>query len=244
MTIPYAEGPLCPGDKAGDCETALGAPASVITALSSAPSLLLCALVIYAHLRSAGAGTSRSIITCIAAANFLASLSYVMGSFNYWAHQKALAYTPDCNRHFLPACQIQSFVTCTSVMMSMIWSAILSIQLYQSVVKGRMYLERRGMLLCHLVGWGLPTLVSFALLVGGELGYSTVTASSWCLVADANTDDAAPKPIWKIVLLVFVAGMFVELCAYVVIVTCTVLVVCHREVSGCDAGKTVINLWG
>lgn len=229
MTAP-TEAPLCPGDRAGDCETALGAPASVVAALSSFPSLLVSAVAVYVHLRSLDAApASRSVITYMATANMLASLGYFMGAMNYQAHQEAAAYTFECNARFLPVCQVQSFLTCAGVMMSLFWTSVLAVQLYQSVVKGRVYLERRVMLACHLVGWGLPTLLSFGLLAGGELGYSTVTASSWCFVADANAESLAPKPIWKIALLVFAGGMFFELCMYVIVMVCVVLAACHRE---------------
>ena len=232
MTVP-AETTLCPGDKAGGCESALGAPASVITAISCVPSLLLSTSVLYAHLRTSDAGSgARTIVTCIAAADVLASLGYMVGSVNYRTHQESLGYTPDCYERFLPLCQIQSFVTCMGVMMSLLWTAILAIQVHQSVVKGRVYLERRAMLLCHVVGWGAPTIVSFSLLVGEELGYSTVTAPSWCYVADVDKDYVSPKPKWRITLMAFVGGVFVELCAYVVVIVCTALVACRREVSG------------
>ena len=172
MTIPSVA-PLCPGDKAGDCDTVLGAPASLIAALSSAPSFLLCALVLYAHLRSTDVcPASRTIMTCIATANMVATLGYLMGSINYLMHQRAEAYTEECNERFLPVCQLQSFVTTMGVMMTLLWTSTLAVQLYQSVVKGRVYLERRVMLMCHVVAWGVPTLVSFGLLAGGELGYS------------------------------------------------------------------------
>ena len=239
MTVPSVA-PLCPGDKAGDCDTVLGAPASLIAALSSAPSFLLCALVLYAHLRSTDVcPASRTIMTCIATANMVATLGYLMGSINYLMHQRAEAYTEECNERFLPVCQLQSFVTTMGVMMTLLWTSILAVQLYQSVVKGRVYLERRVMLMCHVVAWGVPTLVSFGLLAGGELGYSTVTASGWCFVADVSKGNASLNPKWKIALFVFVGGMFVELCTYVIVVVCTVLAACHsnREVSGCGARR-------
>eukprot|EP00731_Ephydatia_muelleri_P015496 Em0008g1216a len=159
----------------------------------------------------------------------VATLGYLMGSINYLMHQRAEAYTEECNERFLPVCQLQSFVTTMGVMMTLLWTSILAVQLYQSVVKGRVYLERRVMLMCHVVAWGVPTLVSFGLLAGGELGYSTVTASGWCFVADVSKGNASLNPKWKIALFVFVGGMFVELCTYVIVVVCTVLAACHSN---------------
>lgn len=227
--------PLCPGDKAGDCETALGEAASLICSLSSASSFLLCAWVLSAHLRSAEACTgSRSILSCIAAANMMASLGYLVGSVNYQLHRSATAYTAECNEGFLPLCQLQGFVTSMGLMMSLMWTSILAVQLHQSAVRGRAYLERRVMLLCHVMGWGVPTLVSFGLLAGGELGFSTITTSSWCFVADVNEESTSPKPKWKMALFVFIGGMFVELCTYIIVTICTLLVACrkYKEVSG------------
>ncbi len=148
---------------------------------------------------------SRKIITYLSIADFVTASGYIMGSLNYLIN---FDETQSCD-NFNVACQIQSFITTTSSLSSFIWTTTLAVYLYVSVVHNKGPQAQRFFPLCHILGWGLPLIVTVPILATGNLGYSTLAVSTWCYIESSDAEKGVYLP--------FLAGKLWEILCYIAV---------------------------
>ena len=132
----------------------------------------------------------RKIITFLAIADFFTAFGYMMGNINY------LIFFGDSEHNYLEACksfgticEIQSYISSWSSSSSFLWTSILALYLYWTIVKGSMWTVNKYFPLYHVLSWGGPILVMFPLLVAGKLGYSLFASGTWCFIRGSLETD-------------------------------------------------------
>ena len=141
-----------------------------------------------------------------------------MGSLNY-----AITYykTQKACVTFTYICQIQSFVTSTSSLMSFFWTVTLALYLYLSLVHNKVRLAHKLFPVYHVFNWCFPLLLVLPLLFTGVLGYSYMAVSTWCFIA--NPENKAHEKWW----FVLTGGKFWEILSYVLVIVFYVLIKRH-----------------
>lgn len=115
---------------------------------------------------------SRHIVVCLSIADFFTAF----GSFF------AAIYGRPGARDV--GCVIQSFITTTSVMSSLLWTIVLSVYLYCYVVKENAYVVERAMFpTIHLACWLIPLAINLTALFLGKLGGNNdLVSSGYCWI--------------------------------------------------------------
>ena len=239
---PLFSGPTCPNDRldvycrsitSNSTQRGLPfrpVPSAYLSLASSSLSCLGSILIVFVYLRwkDVRAG-SRSVITYLAIADFFTAAGYILGSSNYILHWNEPSGSVECNV-FEQICEIQSFITSTSSLMSFLWTAILALYLYLTIVRARIGLANRLMPYFHVVSWGIPTVVVLAFLCAGKLGFSPVAASSWCYIGSGDPLDPeadGPRVRRETVAWQLIAGKLLEMLTYVWIIVLYVQIKRH-----------------
>ena len=182
---------------------------------------------------------SRWIIMYLSIADFLTAFSYLLGSINFLVfragHNVHGQAAVDACVHFDAVCQIQSFLSSCSSMSSFIWTLVLAIYLYWTIVKKEVRTVNRLFPLYHVVAWGLPIAIVLPLLVLSKLGYSPVAASGWCYIRTNRVTFATESLnmlTWENIVMIFVGGKALEIFTYIIVISLYLAVFCNirREV--------------
>ena len=158
---------------------------------------------------------SRKIITYLSIADFCTAFGYILGSLNYLIN---FGQKKSCS-NFHTVCQIQSFITTTSSMSSFVWTTMLAIYLYISVVHNEGNRAQRFFPLLHVLAWGAPLIITVPILATGNLGYSSMAVSTWCYIQTCSSD--------KGIFLIMVAGKFWEILCYLLVFFFYILIKIH-----------------
>ena len=156
---------------------------------------------------------SRRMIVFISIGDFFVALFNIIGIYN-----------PPVDNSM---CKIQPVVTNVAVLSSFLWTLNLSFYFYLTICrKISVEYERRIMQLLHLIGWGIPILISFIAFTAGAYGFSkNVVTSGWCWVS-------GNQEWWKVVMWMFITGKGWEIMSYICILYFYLLVILQirREV--------------
>ena len=149
-------------------------PNRMLLSISSGLSIIGSFLIILTYVLYKDIQTvSRYIIVCISISDLLTTLSNITGVF----------MTPDIGGEDTP-CVLQSFVGSTAVLCSFLWTMMLAVFLYITLVKENLSLaEQLVWPWSHLVCWLIPLAINVCALCLRKLGNShDDTSSRWCWI--------------------------------------------------------------
>ena len=200
----------------------LGAGPTVVSLVSCCLSCLgsLLIMATYAAWRDIRTG-SRSIITFLAAADFVTAAGYIMGGANY-LYRYHHRYSGTCEL-FLRVCELQSFITSWSSLSSFVWTSVLGLYLYLTIAHSRVFLAARLVPISHLLAWAGPIPILLPLLLTNRLGYSHIAASNWCYIKGSADRSSGGLET----LLLFVAGKGWEILTYIAVILLYTAIKCH-----------------
>ena len=184
---------------------------------------------------------SRWIIMYLSVADCLTASSYLIGSINFLVFRAGYNFhgqaAVDACVRFDTVCQIQSFLSSCSSMSSFVWTLVLAIYLYWTIVKKEVRTVNRLFPLYHVIAWGLPIAILLPLLILNKLGYSPVAASGWCYirtnhVTQTFSTESLSMLTWENIVLILVGGKALEIFTYITVISLYFLVFCNirREV--------------
>ena len=160
-------------------------------AISAAFSIVGAMLIIGTFLRWKDIRShTRSILFFISIADFVTATGYLVGivaQYNIIAPEEIENYS---QHHY--GCQVQSWFTTTSSIVSFFWTDVMAISLLLSVVCQRLDRAIKLMPLFHAVCWLLPIILT---TTGAGLGYLGPDYSrdsvGWCWIVGKCPSDAA-----------------------------------------------------
>lgn len=172
----------------------------ILLVISSGLSIIgsLITFITYAAFRDIQT-TSRHIIVCISIADFLTVTANLFGLFS------------KPNKGVDVPCQVQSFIGSTFVLSSFLWTVMLGVYLYITLVKENQELaEKLARPWFHILCWLLPLLINVVAINLQVLGNSKDdTSSGWCWI-DLETGKRDKQIMWMII-----DGKGIEILSYV-----------------------------
>lgn len=146
--------------------------------------------------------TSRKILVYISVADFLTSVGTIMG---LWSSDPLV-------------CTVQSTMGTLAVLCSFFWTVFMSVYLYVSLARKRPRVANKLMILFHILGWGVPIVVTTIAARTEKLGNNKdEVTSGWCWVKNAMSFEQ--QILWMLL-----AGKGWEMAAYIIITVLYVLV--------------------
>lgn len=133
--------------------------------------LVVLSFVLYKDIRT----SSRHIIVCISIADFVTSLFSLV----------AAIAPPKYN-----VCVLQSFIATTSLSCSFLWTMMLAVFLYLSLVKEKLQLAKSLIFpWFHLICWSIPLIINIVAISLKKLGSNNERAvAGWCWIKDTGID--------------------------------------------------------
>ena len=194
-----------------------------ILVASSAMSCLgaILILIAYAALKDIRKG-AQTIITVLALADLVYSISLIVAGINYFVYYKETK--PENCEVYQIVCKIQGFVTLLGSWSTFVWTSALAFYFFMLYVFKVASLAMKLMPLYNILAWGLPVTIALPLLVLDKLGLYP----GW-LVCCTKPDGSSGENI----LLLLLGGWFPELisCAFVSILYTVVGVHVCRQVN-------------
>ena len=172
---------------------------------------------------------SRRIITYLSIADFVTAVGYIMGSVNSIDYRfKVDSGSVDTARaciEFDEVCQIQSFISTWSSNSSFLWTLILAVFFYWTIVRGEIDRVMQLFPLYHVIAWLFPLLYVIPLLVTHKFGYSVVASGGWCFMRTSNNPykenaddtDAYHSMSLETIGLLLAGGKLVEISTYFIV---------------------------
>lgn len=136
----------------------------VVSFLSCGGSVSI--MVAYVALKDIRKG-AQTIVTLLAIADFIYSLSFVMAPIDRLAF-----YGEDAGKCgvYQILCTIQAFLTVWSGWSVFLWNSVLALHFYIGYVLRRPAFANRLIIVYNVIIWGVSTVVAVSLLVTGKLG--------------------------------------------------------------------------
>ena len=140
-----------------------------ILVASSAMSCLgaILILVAYAALKDIRKG-AQTIITILALADLVYSISLIVAGINYFAYYKETE--PENCEVYQIVCKIQGFVTLLGSWSTFVWTSALAFYFFMLYVFKAASLAMKLMPLYNILAWGLPVTIALPLLILDKLG--------------------------------------------------------------------------
>lgn len=128
--------------------------------------LIMVTFALYKEIRT----SSRHIIVCISIADFITAVGNLGGAF-----------LPIKNR---PGCVVTSFLGSTALCSSFLWTMMLAVFLYLTLVKDKLQLATSLIVpWFHLICWGIPLVINIVAVTTGRLGNNMdVAVAGWCWI--------------------------------------------------------------
>ena len=190
---------------------------------SSAMSCLgaILILISYAVLKDIRKG-AQTIITVLALADLVYSISLIVAGINYFAYYKETE--PENCEVYQVICKIQGFVTLLGSWSTFVWTSALAFYFFMLYVFNAASLAMKLMPLYNLLSWGIPVTIALTLLILDKLGLYP----GW-LVCCTKPDGSSGENV----LLLLLGGWFPELisCVFVSILYTVVGVHICRQVN-------------
>ena len=126
---------------------------------------------------------TRQIIVCITIADFFTALGNLSGVLIIGIQFDGDTVTSDLSTSW---CTIQSFVSSTSSLCSFLWTMVLSLALYQVLVKENIEGFSSFIPWLHIFCWLLPLAINIVALSLRKLGYynNTIDTGGWCWIGN------------------------------------------------------------
>lgn len=215
--------PVCPGvancsDHPGEVSFTIGPAPSYVSLVSSLCSCLGSLLILLAFLTLPEIRTgAQKLITLLSIADFFTAFGYFMAAINFLLH---FDRSPSDSRNtscgsFHTVCEIQSFITTTSSLNSFLWTTLLAVYFHVVIVNKQTVFSKKTFIVCNLIAWGLPLIITIPLVISGKLGFTPYAASNWCFIEDTEFLPLKDKP--EIIVLILVAGKFWEIMCYIIV---------------------------
>eukprot|EP00118_Oscarella_pearsei_P029152 m.3790 g.3790 ORF g.3790 m.3790 type:complete len:407 (+) comp9814_c0_seq1:84-1304(+) len=173
---------------------------------------------------------TRRILVYISIADFVTAAGYLVGIAGTFNTMKTRDHFLYRKKHV--GCEVQSWFTTTSSMVSFLWTDVLAISLLLSVVYQRPDKSAKLMPLFHLINWVIPIVLTSAALCEGYLGPDFSSDSvGWCwIVGNCNSSmnatitsryckNEALILVWEIV-----AGKGWEVMSYFLVLTLCLII--------------------
>ena len=161
-------------NKTPDTKWAMDHVNSALMVTSSSLSIIGCIIIIASYISYKDIRTSsRHIIVCISIADFFVVSANLSGIFVPPHPEKVDTF-----------CILESFVGTTAVLCSFLWSMMLAVFLYITIVRGNVFLaERLIHPYFHLFCWLVPLTINVMALLLHVLGNSGDAATAgWCWI--------------------------------------------------------------
>lgn len=187
---PQQEG-SCNGSWESDYFYTIPAWAGLISSLLSVIGCVLM-LISYQQYRDFRTG-SRKVATCLAVFNLFLALGYIVGSLNYmiyrYAHGSDVNSSTLCSG-FSYICVVQAFVTWSSALASFIWTGILAVYLFVTLVKKTIHTANHSLtwLAYFVVSLVFPIVIMTVVVATGNLGYSPYASGGSCFITTGEYD--------------------------------------------------------
>ncbi|KAJ8320455.1 hypothetical protein KUTeg_002042 [Tegillarca granosa] len=166
----------------------------VVTICSSVLSIIGGLFIIYTYSAiPAVRNSSRQLLVCLTVADIATAYGNIVGSVRF-------AVGNGTNTISDGLCVAQSFVTTMSSLCSFVWTSLIALHLLLLVIcngNDIFQVSKKIKILFHLLGWGLPGLITGITLCMGKLGDDNSELSgSWCWIKGTDEID---KILWSLI---------------------------------------------
>ena len=195
----------------------IGRLPSYISTVSCSLSCLGSLLILVAYFTVKGIrNTAQKIITLLSIADFFTAFGYLMAAWNFLKHYN-LHDEQRCKDVFQTVCAIQSFITTWSSMSSFWWTCALALHFYLILSPTKRTWTSKMLPLENIIGWIVPLMIVFPMLVTGKLGYTPYATSNWCFIEEDNYHHNL-RDRTTVIFYILIAGKLWEVLSYIFVI--------------------------